>query len=144
VQNLFKMNLPIGLSLMTADRNKSRHLHHFLLFLLFFFLLTLERIRFLFEREGRWRGVWRMELAHGRDLPHLLDDRDAVAGQPAKGDPGQRVMLEEGVEQLLLWSRQLGRGNTVAAGQVGVLVIAAFPFRFRLKNNTKVMFNQLY
>ena len=95
---------------MPVDRNKFRYPSFLLV------LLHLEEFRFLFDGDsgGRGRGG---RLVGSRHLAHLLYNGDPVAGEAAKGDPGQLGMLKEGVEQLVSGQgREVGRGYTVAGG----------------------------
>ena len=97
---------------MPVDRNKFRYPSFLLV------LLHLEEFRFLFDGDsgGRGRGG-RLVGRSSRHLAQLLYDGDPVAGEAAKGDPGQLGMLEEGVEQLVSGQgREVGRGYTVAGG----------------------------
>ena len=97
---------------MPVDRNKFRYPSFLLV------LLHLEEFRFLFDGDsgGRGRGG-RLVGRSSRHLAHLLYNGDPVAGEAAKGDPGQLGMLEEGVEQLVSGQgREVGRGYTVAGG----------------------------
>ena len=102
--------MPVGLRGVPVDRNKFRYPSFLLV------LLHLEEFRFLFDGDsgGRGRGG---RLVGSRHLAHLLYNGDPVAGEAAKGDPGQLGMLEEGVEQLVSGQgREVGRGYTVAGG----------------------------